>query len=104
MNMKTLIYPSVWARFCLMIAVLGLLLEGCAHAPTSEIKVSRITKEQVMPMLESPDVMILDVRSAQDWKNTEWKIKGAVREGRKGESSVWMDKYPKAKTLIFYCD
>ena len=103
MKMKTLIHSSVWARLCLMIAVLGLLLHGCAHAPTSEVKVPRITKEKMMPMLGGPEVIILDVRSAQGWKNAEWKIKGAVREDRNEESSAWMDKYPKDKTLVLYC-
>ena len=103
MNMKTLIYSSIWTRLCLIIAVLGLLLQGCAHTLTSEIKVPRITKEKMMSMLGNSDVIILDVRSAQDWKNAEWKIKGAVREDRKEESSAWMDKYLKDKTLVLYC-
>ncbi len=103
MNMKTFIYSSIWTRFCLIIAVLGLLLQGCAHTPTSETKVPRITKEEAMSMLGNPDVIILDVRAAQDWKASEWKIKGAIREERNKESSAWMDKYPKDKTLILYC-
>ena len=103
MNKKILIHSSIWTRLCPMIAVLVLFLQGCAHAPTSEIKVPRITKEKVMSVLGSPEVIILDVRSARDWKNAEWKIKGAVREDQKEESSVWMDKYPKEKTLILYC-
>ena len=103
MNMKTLIYSSIWTRLCLIIAILGLLLQGCAHAPTSEIKVPRITKEKMMSMLGNPEVIILDVRAAQDWKNTEWKIKGAIREDRNEESNAWMNKYPKDKTLILYC-
>jgi hypothetical protein len=103
MNMKTLIYSSIWTRFCLIIAVLGLLLQGCAHTPTSEIKVPSITKEEVKPLIGNPDLIILDVRSAQDWKDSDWKIKGAIREDRKGEVSTWMDKYPKDKTLVLYC-
>ena len=84
-----------------------LLLMGCAHTPasepTSEIKVPRITKEEVKSMIGNPDLIILDVRSAQDWKDSEWKIKGAIREDRKGKASTWMDKYPKDKPLVLYC-
>ena len=103
MNMKTIVYSSIRTRLFFIIAILGLLLQGCAHAPTSEIKVPRITKEKMMPMLGSPEVIILDVRAAQDWKNAEWKIKGAIREDRNEEGSAWMDKYPKDKTLVLYC-
>jgi rhodanese-related sulfurtransferase len=80
---------------------------GCAHTPTSEstseIKVPRITKEEVKSMVGNPNLIILDVRSAQYWKDSEWKIKGAVREDRRGKSSDWVDKYPKDKTLVLYC-
>ena len=107
MKMKTCIYSSIWTRLCLIIAVLGLVLQGCVHTPTSEptseIKVPRITKEEVRSMIENPGVIILDVRSARDWKDSEWKIKGAGREERMGETSAWMDKYPKNKTLVLYC-
>ena len=97
---------SPWISFWVIAAAL-LLLMGCAHTPTSEptseIKVPRITKEEVKSMIGNPDLIILDVRSAQGWKDSEWKIKGAVREDRKGETSVWMDKYPKDKILVLFC-
>lgn len=103
MNVKIPISSSIWTKFCLIIAALGFLYQGCAHAPTLEIKVPRITKEELKPMLGKPDVIILDVRSAQDWKESEWKIKGAIREDRKEEDDAWIDKYPKDKTIILYC-
>ena len=97
---------SPWISFWVIAAAL-LLLMGCAHTPTSEppseIKVPRITKEEVKSMIGNPDLIILDVRSNQDWKDSEWKIKDAIREDRKGEASTWMDKYPKDKTLVLYC-
>jgi hypothetical protein len=102
MNTKTMVGPSVRNRFWFIIAVLALLLQGCAHAPTSEINVPRITKEELKPMVGSPEVTIVDVRSAEDWKEAEWKIKGAVWVDRNEENSSWMDKYPKDKTLVFY--
>jgi 3-mercaptopyruvate sulfurtransferase SseA len=97
---------SPWISFWVITAAL-LLLMGCAHTPTSkptsEIKVPRITKEEVKSMIGNPDLIILDVRSAQNWSESEWKIKGAVREDRKRETSAWMGKYPKDKILVLYC-
>ena len=93
---------SPWVSFWVITEAL-LMLMGCAHTPTSEIGVPRITKEEVKSMLGNPDVIILDVRAARDWKDSESKIKGAIREDRKGEASTWMDKYPKDKILVLYC-
>jgi hypothetical protein len=97
---------SQWMSFW-VITVALLLLMGCAHTQTSElaseIKVPRITKEEVKPLIGNPDLIILDVRSAKNWSESEWKIKGAVREDRKGETDAWMDKYQKDKTLVLYC-
>jgi len=93
---------SPWVSFWVITEAL-LMLTGCAHTPTSEIGVPRITKEEVKSMLGNPDVIILDVRAARDWKDSESKIKGAIREDRKGEASTWMDKYQKDKILVLYC-
>ena len=64
--------------------------------------VQMMTKEQLLPMLGKPDVIIIDVRTNYDWDNSKEKIKGAVREeGMKFGS--WMRKYPKDKTIVVYC-
>jgi predicted sulfurtransferase len=71
-------------------------LEGlAADAP-------RITKEEVREMLGNPGVIVIDVRTGGDWNASDVKIQGAVREDPRSVDS-WMDKYPKDKTLIFYC-
>jgi len=62
----------------------------------------RITKEEVKPLLDSQELVIIDVRSALDWDKNELKVKGAVREDPE-MVSTWMAKYPKDKTLVFYC-
>lgn len=64
--------------------------------------VPRITKEKLKEMLGNPDVITIDVRIENDWKTSEVKIKGAVREDPKKVNS-WMNNYPKEKTLVFYC-
>lgn len=67
----------------------------CQEAP-------RIKKEDLKTMLRDPGVIILDVRLGEEWKRSDKKIAGAVREDPEQISS-WLKKYPKDKTLIFYC-
>ena len=65
-------------------------------------EVPRITKQELKPMLDDPAVVILDVRAGRDWKGSEKKIKGAIRENPKRFES-WARKYSKEKTLVLYC-
>ena len=61
-----------------------------------------MTKEQLLPLLGKPDVIIIDVSSNEGWDSRKEKIPGALREEpMKFES--WMNKYPKDKTIILYC-
>jgi rhodanese-related sulfurtransferase len=61
-----------------------------------------MTKEQLRPMLGSPGIVVIDVRTKYDWDTSKVKIPGAVREeGIKFGS--WMNKYPKDKTIVIYC-
>ena len=64
--------------------------------------VPKMTKEDLKPLIGNPDVIIIDVRSKPDWEGDDLIVKGAVREDPTQVAS-WMDKYPKDKTLVFYC-
>ena len=78
--------------------VLMVFVSGMARADDRRL----MTKEQFLPLLGKPDVVVIDVRTAYDWDKSDRKIKGAVREeGMKFAS--WKDKYPKDKTLVLYC-
>ena len=59
-------------------------------------------QEQAKSMLGNPEVIFIDVRAPKDWNAPGSKIKGAVREDPSNISS-WAEKYPKEKTLLFYC-
>ena len=61
-----------------------------------------LTTEALSKMLDDPDVVIVDVRTERDWKTSDSKIKGAVREDP-GNVSFWLSKYSTDKTLVFYC-
>ena len=54
-------------------------------------------------MMGNSDTIILDVRAPQDWKGSDRKITGAVREDPRNEITAWMDKYPRDKTIVLYC-
>ncbi len=64
--------------------------------------VPRISKEDLLAMMAKPDVIIIDVRLSGDVAESGSKIKGAVREDPQ-KVETWMDKYPRDKTLVFYC-
>jgi predicted sulfurtransferase len=65
-------------------------------------EVPRMTKEELRAMLGNPDVVIIDVRTANDWEASQSKIKGAVREEPR-QAKSWADKYDKDKTYVLYC-
>ena len=62
----------------------------------------RISKEKLRTMLGKPNVFILDVRIDVEWRASGKKIQGAIRENPE-QVELWLDKYPKDKTLVFYC-
>jgi len=70
--------------------------------PAAAQDVKRMTIEELKGMLGNPDLVIIDARRDGDWKLSKVKIKGAVREDLE-KVDTWMNKYPKDKTLVFYC-
>ena len=70
--------------------------------PSLAADVPRITKEELKGMLGKENVIIIDVRSDLDLEKSNQKIQGAVIEDV-GKVETWMAKYPKDKTLVFYC-
>ena len=86
----------------LLLMVTASLAIACASLTAMSAEAPRITKEEVKGMLGGPAVIIIDVRASGDWKSSNVKIQGAVREDP-GNVSSWVDKYPKDKTLILYC-
>jgi len=88
----------------LIVAALGVLwLAGVtAASDTTGEEAARIGHEELKAMLGSSDLLIVDVRAAPDWEQSDIKIKGAIREDPK-RTSEWFSKYPKDKTIVFYC-
>jgi len=79
-------------------ALVGFLLWTPASAGTIPV----MTKETLAPMLDDPNVVILDVRAGRDWKSSEFKIKGAQR-ANPSDFADWGATYAKDKKLVLYC-
>lgn len=62
----------------------------------------RITKEELKQRLGNPEIVIVDLRSGSDWKGSERKIAGAVRE-EPNDVEGWEKRYTKDKPMILYC-
>jgi predicted sulfurtransferase len=62
----------------------------------------RMTKDELKALLGNPEVILLDVRTESDWKDSELKIQGAIRE-EPGQVNSWSKKYSKEKTIVLYC-
>jgi rhodanese-related sulfurtransferase len=61
-----------------------------------------MTKEELKSLLGNPGVIVVDVRITEDWKRSDSKIKGAIREDPEEDFKTWVSKYPKNKTIVFY--
>lgn len=92
-----------WTMTQILAIYFLLLAIGCATTLNSGGKGDyRITAAQLEKMLGSPNLLIVDVRDPVSWASSDTKILGAVREDPRDLSS-WARKFPKNKTIVFYC-
>ena len=80
---------------------LAVIVSYLTVAAAASIEVPRISVEQTKEMLDDPEVVIIDVRTAKTWWRSRTKILNAVRE-ELASIEQWAGKYPKDKALIFY--
>ena len=90
------------AATVLIIALMAGNQFGPNVASAASVEVPRISIERTNQMRANPDVVIIDVRTVKTWWRSPTKIENAVRE-EPGSLERWAEKYPKDKTLIFYC-
>jgi hypothetical protein len=81
--------------------VAGFVLSGMGTLPQAEVP-PRMTTEELRARLGAPDTVVIDVRAGKDWKGSNRKIAGAVREDP-GAVGEWAGKYPREKTIVLYC-
>lgn len=75
---------------------------GLAETELTPASVQKMSIGGLKAQLVNPDFIIIDVRTGHDWESSKTKIKGAVREDVRFLDSA-INKYPKEKTLVFYC-
>jgi 3-mercaptopyruvate sulfurtransferase SseA len=85
----------------LLAGVFALALLGAASEKVDVKPAPLMTKEQLRPLLGSPDLTVIDVRVEEQWKFSNRKIPGAVHEDPE-LIVTWEGKYPKASTLVVY--
>jgi hypothetical protein len=89
----------------LVLSITFIFVAGMAQhlqAMGKEIGVPMVTKEELKSMIDRPDVVILDVRESESWKEAKTKIQGAVREAPEKGVEPWISKYPPDKTYVLY--
>lgn len=86
----------------LLLTTSAMILGGIVISSGAD-RVSRMSVEDLKAKLGSPDVLIIDVRADDDWKDSKEKILGAAREDP-SKTSDWIHKYPQDKMLVFYCN
>jgi rhodanese-related sulfurtransferase len=84
-----------WFRSMLLLSLLLLPLR-------SQAAVATMTTDELRAKLDSPEVVIVDVRLGKDWKASESKIKGAIRVEAEAIETL-ANTYSKDKTVVFYC-
>jgi rhodanese-related sulfurtransferase len=72
------------------------------HAEEDE-DIRRIPKEEAKALIGQTNVTLIDVRYDKNWKKSDMKIAGAVRE-HPNEIGSWAGKYAKYRMIILYCD
>ena len=83
----------------LLILMASFALAAGSYAADDKIKMG--TKE-LKEMMDKQKITVVDVRKSSDWKKSDKKITGAVREDPHNVSS-WAGKYTKKETIVLYC-
>jgi hypothetical protein len=81
--------------------VVGIFLGGMGKIPTAE-EVPRITADELKAELGSTGLIVIDVRRDKDWKTSDRKVVGAVREDASALQK-WAGKYSKEQKIVLYC-
>jgi rhodanese-related sulfurtransferase len=87
----------------LLLAMFGVLVVFIACTNIQRTKdVPRVSKDELKAKLGSPDLVLLDVRSKNDWEKSGEKITGAARMDPEAVDS-WFGTLPKDKEIVLYC-
>lgn len=82
-----------------LLVALMLFVAGAAFAGDG---VPRMEPDELLAQIDSPDVVIIDVRRSGDWENSMFMIKNAVRMEYDDVDS-WAGDLPMGKIIVLYC-
>lgn len=83
-----------------ILAIAALLLLFPLQTLAANVKT--MDRQGLKSLLNSPDLVVVDVRTGSDWSSSEFKIKGAVRV-EPGEVTSWAGGLAKDKIYVLYC-
>lgn len=83
-------------------AIFVALMGSLPLASAMAADVPRMTTDELESALGDPELIVLDVRQGNDWKSSDFKIKGAVRAAPDMFES-WRNTFDKEKKLVLYC-
>jgi len=86
-------------RTMLIVSVCAVLY-GLPAAAGDEVP--RMSGAELKGRLGDADLVVVDVRAAGAWDASDARVQGAVREDP-SNVEAWIGKYPKDRTLVFYC-
>jgi len=93
-------------KYLVPVVTLMVLATVMVMATTAEVAfaqdVPRMEADQLLEQIDSPDVLIIDVRRGGDWKGSGKMIKNSVRKPFDDVES-WVDTLPQGKTIVLYC-
>jgi len=84
--------------------VLLMLFISCAvhTAPVSDSRINWMGKEELLSILDERGLVLFDARYSKDWRQSDMKIKGAIRLDA-SEVEQLDGFYPAGQKIIIYC-
>jgi len=78
-----------------------IVLIGCTKIQNSQ-DVPRISKDGLKATLGSPGMVLIDVRTESDWKESSEEITGALHMDP-ASVDAWAATLPRDKEIVLYC-
>ncbi len=86
----------------LCVVSLGLTVTAFAGSAFPGDRAERMEAKELLAEIDSPDIVIIDVRRGSDFNGSELMIKNAVRKAYNDVDS-WAKEYKKEQKIVLYC-
>lgn len=84
-----------------VLLVILVIFIACANSQSAD-DAPRISKEELKAKLGTPSLVLLDVRTGDDWEKSGEKITDAARMDP-GTVDSWAHTLPMDKEIVLYC-